>query len=324
MHWGLISSSLLLLIGIVVLTIQIRTLLVTPMPLASGADNIIVINQSTTARSLIKQLHEKQLIQSPRLMLLLMKLQGTTTSLKAGIYEIYPSDSAVQFLYRVIDGDVLKETFVIIEGTTLSTVNANLKTAPYLKTTDNDWDAIAKAPEGLVLADTYQYDAGSTGVKLLLRANKALNQVLEDVWSKRAEGIPYRTSYELLIAASIIEKEANTPEEKKLVSSVIVNRLKKRMPLQMDPTVIYGLKDTYKGHLSKHDLKVDSPYNTYLHYGLPPTPIAMVGVDALLAAAHPTPSNYLYYVAKGDGTHVFSANYKQQINAIHQYQKGSR
>ena len=216
----------------------------------------------------------------------------------------------------------MKEPFRIIEGTTQAQVSTNLEHAVYLTYHENDWQAIAAtfpSAEGLLLADTYLYDAGSQSSDLLQRAHKNLQQFLASSWQQRSSDLPYKTSYELLIAASILEKEAAKPREKRLIAGVIVNRLRKNMPLQMDPTVIYALGTHYTGKLSRDDLHIDSPYNTYRYRGLPPTPIAMVGKDAIDAAAHPEPTDYLYFVARGDGTHYFSVTYEQQKQAISRY-----
>lgn len=175
--------------------------------------------------------------------------------------------------------------------------------------------------EGLLLADTYQYQGGSSSKALLEQAHRNLLNYLNISWTNRAANLPYKTPYELLIAASIIEKETAIAQERKLISGVMVNRLKKKMPLQMDPTVIYGLGNQYTGKLTHNDLLIESPYNSYLNRGLPPTPIAMVGKEAIDAAAHPQLSNYLYFVAKGDGTHQFSETYEQQKQAINQYRR---
>ena len=198
---------------------------------------------------------------------------------------------------------------------------------------DSDWQTIRHpervtlplpSSEGLLLADTYQYNACSQARDVLNRAHSNLQHYLEASWQQRAANLPYKTPYDLLIAASIIEKETANSNEKRLISSVIVNRLRKFMPLQMDPTVIYGLGTAYTGKLTHNDLQIDSPYNTYRYRGLPPTPIAMVGKDAIDAAAHPASTNFLYFVARGDGTHYFSTSYNEQKSAIARYIKGKK
>lgn len=282
----------------------------------------ISINKNTSASSLAHMLESKHLIQSSRLLLLVIRVKGFAPHLKAGVYEILPGENVQQFLSKVVTGQVLVQSFSIIEGTTANQVKANLANAQFLNYNNSDWLVIGgdySNPEGLLLADTYNYDAGSDAKLLLQLANKKLLQFLNDSWRTRSTGLPYKSPYELLIVASILEKESSLPEERKLIAGVVVNRLKKNMPLQMDPTVIYALGPNYHGKLMHGDMAVDSPYNTYRYRGLPPTPIAMVGKDAIDAAAHPQVTDYLYFVAKGDGSHHFSVNYEEQKKAISQY-----
>lgn len=317
----------LLLVVSTVIGYDVYKLLAKPMVISAPALITITIDKNSSAFGFARALKSKQLIQSDRLFLLLIRLQGLSHHLKAGIYQIKPGESAQQLLKRVVAGDVLVESFTIIEGTTLSQVKANLASAQHLKYNVNDWQLITDShpnPEGLLLADTYNYNAGSDAKHLLQLANQNLVQYLNASWQNRAPGLPYKSPYELLIAASILEKEAALASEKKIISGVIVNRLKKFMPLQMDPTVIYALGNNYNGKLGHHDLDIDSPYNTYRYRGLPPTPIAMVGKEAIDAAAHPQPTNYLYFVAKGDGSHYFSATYEEQKEAIARYQSKGR
>ncbi len=301
---------------------NIYSLVVTPLISRQSPPVIISIDHSVSASKFASLLQEKHLIYSPRLFLLIIRFEGLSHQLKAGVYQINPGETAMQLLRRVVAGDVLTQNFTVIEGTTQQKIAQDLMHAQYLEYHPDDW-LIVKGnhlnAEGLLLADTYQYRGGSSSRTLLEQANKNLLHYLNDAWTHRAAGLPYKTAYELLIAASIIEKETAIPQERKIISGVMVNRLKKKMPLQMDPTVIYGLGNAYKGKLSHQDMQVDSPYNSYLYRGLPPTPIAMVGKEAIDAAAHPQLSNYLYFVAKGDGSHQFSESYEQQRQAIEQY-----
>lgn len=171
--------------------------------------------------------------------------------------------------------------------------------------------------EGLYLADTYQYNAGSDAETLLLSAHINLKKCLFNAWEQRNLSLPYTSPYELLIVASILEKESALNEDKRLISGVIVNRLRKNMPLQMDPTVIYGLQDKYKGKLSHDDLQIESEYNTYRKRGLPPTPIAIVSCESINAASQPNLTDYLYFVAKkNSGKHIFSKTYLEHRKAI--------
>lgn len=284
---------------------------------------ILTIDKNTTANGFVRLLHSKGYIYSERLFLSYIKYKNLAHLLKAGIYSIDPGETPLQFLNKVIAGKVLVSSFRIIEGTTLNQVKINLMQAPFLKYNQDDWAFIKNdydSPEGLLLADTYYYNAGTDAKPLLLLARKNLMEFLNKCWETRSSNIPYQSPYELLVVASILEKETSLPQERALISGVIVNRLKKNMPLQMDPTVIYALGSQYQGKLQHQDLKINSPYNTYIHRGLPPTPIAMVGKASIEAAAHPQVSSYLYFVAKGDGSHIFSVKYEDQMRAILRYQ----
>jgi UPF0755 protein len=314
------------LIILLIFTYSIYSQLTKPM-IVNGEPIIIEIKPNSTASALIQTLYSKKLINSKRLFLNLVKFKGLAHQLKAGIYQITPGESAQQFIYRTVSGDVLSLSFRIIEGNTISQISHNLQQAPFLSYSPDDWVAIAgRNPngEGLLLADTYQYIAGSSAKELLQTANSKLLHYLDERWKERSPDLPYKTPYEMLIAASIIEKETALSSERKIISGVLINRLKINMPLQMDPTVIYALGSTYSGKLTHKNLAIDSPYNTYRYRGLPPTPIAMVGKESIDAAAQPTKSNYLYFVAKGDGQHVFSETYAEQKKAILRYlTKGS-
>lgn len=293
------------------------------MVVKGSAPITISVDKNMSASDFARMLQSKHLIKSSRSFLTLIRLQGLAQRLKAGIYQITPGESPLKFLYKVAAGEVLVESFRIIEGTTLNQVITNLQNTQYLNYNSFDWQTIAgdhKSPEGLLLADTYNYNAGSDAKPLLQLASQRLQQFLEYSWENRSPGLPYKTPYELLIAASILEKETSLATEKKIISGVVINRIRKNMPLQMDPTVIYALGENYHGKLTHNDMSVNSPYNTYINRGLPPTPIAMVGKAAIDAAAHPQVTNYLYFVAKGDGSHFFSATYDEQREAISRYQ----
>ncbi len=322
LKWVVVVCFIPLLIWGVTVSFDLYRLLYRPMVVFNNDSTIIILDKYTSAASFVQMLKTRGLIHSQRLFLLLIRMQGLTQQLKAGVYQVKEGESAEQFLSRVADGDVLTGVLRIIDGTTQAQVSATLESAKYLTYRATDWSAIAtsfKSAEGLLLADTYHYDAGSQSKELLEHAHKNLQIFLDNSWQHRALDLPYKTSYELLIAASIIEKEAAISEERRLIAGVIVNRLRKNMPLQMDPTVIYALGTHYKGQLTRDDLHIVSPYNTYLYRGLPPTPIAMVGKEAIDAAAHPSPTNFLYFVATGDGRHYFSENYEQQKQAVARY-----
>lgn len=317
--WILFSVILCL---ILCLTVFIR--IERPLIPKQGTPVIISLDRSTSASQFVQTLKEKHLISNSGPLLMVIRYMGLSSKLQAGVYQIKPGETAFQLLRRLVAGDVLTQNFTVIAGTTEQKVAQDLLKAPYLNYHSQDWSLIqGKHPnaEGLLFADTYQYRGGSDSKSLLEQAHHNLIHYLHVSWTSRDPNLPYKDPYELLIAASIIEKETAVPEERKLISGVVVNRLGKKMPLQMDPTVIYALGLSYTGKLRHQDLYVDSPYNTYRYRGLPPTPISMVGKEALDAAAHPQRSNYLYFVAKGDGRHQFSETYEEQRRAINQYQR---
>ncbi len=295
-----------------------------PIVPLQGLPVVITLDRAASASQFAKTLKEKNLIRSSSTLLMMIRFSGLASQLKAGVYQIKPGETAMQLVHRVVAGDVLTQNFTVIAGTTQQKISQDLLKAAYLNYHPEEWDSIKDNhpnAEGLLLADTYQYGGGSSGKSLLEHAHRNLINYLNMSWTNRAPNLPYKNPYELLTAASIIEKETAIPQERKLISGVMINRLNKKMPLQMDPTVIYGLGAAYTGKLSHNDLLIDSPYNSYHYRGLPPTPIAMVGKEALDAAAHPQLSNYLYFVAKGDGTHQFSETYQQQKQAINQYKR---
>ena len=342
---------------VVVLLFSAYNLFFLPLNLAGKNDYVLVIDKDTTAKKLISKLKSEKLYSDDRLLLTYLKLTGMSKKIKAGIFVIQQSESVAHLVKRIVEFDVLQKTFKIIAGTTNSQIAENLQNAEYLQYSALDWEKVfacsdelkivcAEDPsknlhsfrseeclralsfiskpqdlEGLFLADTYKYDAGSSAISLLTNANANLRRYLFKAWDKRQVGLPYISPYELLIAASILEKESASTEERRLISGVIVNRLQKKMPLQMDPTVIYGLQGRYTGKLSHADLQIPSKYNTYKNRGLPPTPIAAVSKDAIDAASNPLNTDYLYFVATGNGTHVFSKTYAEQRAAIQQYHR---
>lgn len=300
----------------------IHAVLQRPMLPEHAAPYVVVVQHSMSATQLLQKLFEQHMISSPKLLLWIMRIDQLSHHLKAGVYQVNPGEYPLEFIHRVVRGDVMHFNFTVIAGTTQKKVSDDLRKAAYLEYNPSCWTLIGAShpnAEGLLLADTYQYQGGSNAATLLYKAHKSLMTYLNQVWETRAQELPYKTPYDLLIAASIIEKETAIPQERALIAGVVINRLRYHMPLQMDPTVIYALGDAYRGSLTHEDLLVDSPYNLYQHKGLPPTPIAMVGKEALNAAAHPVLSKYLYFVAKGDGSHQFSVTYEEQRRAINQY-----
>lgn len=216
--------------------------------------------------------------------------------------------------------------FTIIPGWTFKQVREALNNETMLKhviapSDSNEGVMIAlgdttHGPEGMFLPETYNYLRGDADLAILKRAYNSMATKLNEAWQGRAAGLPYQTPYQALIAASLIEKEAYLPQEQPKIGGVLINRLRKNMLLQFDPTVIYGMGESYQGKIYKKDLLANTPYNTYVHTGLPPTPIAMPGSTAIMAALHPDVHNFLYFVAKGDGSHEFTANLQDHHAAV--------
>ncbi len=256
---------------------------------------------------------------------------GDARRIRAGSYEVEPGITPRTLLDKMVQGRETLETVRLAEGATLRQWRAALASAPHLKpaTTGLDDAALMAAlgqpgawAEGRFFPDTYAYSRGVSDLTVLKRAHAAMQRQLARVWAQRTSDSPLKTPDELLILASIVEKETGRADERGLVAGVFVNRLRIGMPLQTDPTVIYGLGEAFDGNLRKRDLLTDGPYNTYQRGGLPPTPIAMPSLAALQAAMNPASTKALYFVARGDGSSVFSTNLDDHNRAVNKYQRG--
>ena len=256
---------------------------------------------------------------------------GQSRQIRAGSYEVTPGTTPIGLLNKMVRGDETMAVVRLIDGWTFAQFRAELARAPALKPATaglSDAEIMAAlgspgvAAEGQFFPDTYAFSKGATDLTVLKRAHHALRAKLAKAWSARLADAPYRTESELLTLASIVEKETGDPKDRDQIAGVFVNRLRLGMPLQTDPTVIYGLGDSFDGNLRKRDLRADTPFNTYTRSGLPPTPIAMPGWASLLAAAQPRATKALYFVARGDGTSEFSANLADHNRAVDKYQRG--
>ena len=254
-------------------------------------------------------------------------LQGQ--SLHSGEYRMAPGMNAESLLDLWQKGEVVQYSVTLVEGWTFRQVRAALARQVKLEQTASelsDTELMAKLghpdvfPEGRFFPDTYRYVRGMTDVELLKQAYNRLDEVLQEEWEKRAPDVPYTDAYQALIMASLVEKETGVPQERGQIAGVFVRRLQQGMLLQTDPTVIYGLGDRYNGKITRALLKEPTPYNTYVISGLPPTPISMVGREAIHAAMHPVAGNSLYFVARGDGSHVFSADLDAHNAAVKEFQ----
>ena len=291
----------------------------------------IVFSRGSSIRTLANQLIEKDLLENKNYFLIWGKLNRQGTRLQAGEYVITPGLSLAELLKNMVAGNVVQHDLALIEGYTfrkiLETIWQNSIITKQLENLSDEEIMTAlghegEHPEGRFYPDTYYISRGVSDIELLNRAYDEMARILEEEWQQREENLPLKSSYEALILASIVEKESAIAEERPLIAGLFINRLHKKMRLQTDPTVIYGIKN-YDGNIRFRDLRKDTPYNTYTRHGLPPTPIALPGREAIHATLNPDKTKYLYFVAYGDGSgkHVFSTNLKDHEKAVDRYQR---
>ena len=266
----------------------------------------------------------------PILFNLLARIEGKTSKIKAGSYELKPGTTPQRLITQLARGEFAQESLTIIEGWTFKQMRLAMASHPGLKHDTaalSDKELMARIspeyvqPEGLFFPDTYLFAKGASEMQIFKQAHAAMIGRLSEAWDKRDPALPYKNPYEALVMASIVEKETGQKSERAMIAGVFVNRLKTGMLLQTDPTVIYGMGDSYQGKIRKRDLEADTPYNTYTRGGLPPTPIALPGAQSLTAALAPARTQALYFVARGDGTSQFSANLPDHNRAVNQYQR---
>lgn len=261
------------------------------------------------------------------------RASGLARRIRAGSYEVHTGTTPRGLLDTLVQGRETLEAVRIIEGWTWRQMRQALAAAPNLKPTIAGWDdarvmqelgSPGQPPEGRFFPDTYAYGRGVSDLTVLRRAHQAMQARLATVWAERSPDSPLKSADEALTLASIVEKETGQPSDRPLIAGVFVNRLRVGMPLQTDPSVIYGLGDAFDGNLRKRDLQSDTPFNTYTRGGLPPTPIALPGLASLRAAVRPQPTRALYFVARGDGSSVFSETLAEHNRAVNRYQRGQQ
>jgi len=301
-------------------------------PINLNQEHLFVITPGSSLNKIAYAMQAEGLIDQPRYLTLLGRWYGHAVKLKVGEFLLTPGMTPVQVLDKIVAGDVLEYSLTVVEGWSfkqmLQAIHNNEKLKHELKGLDSEqiMQKLGKPgehPEGRFLPETYRFTAGMSDVEFLKRAYEAMQQRLQQEWQQREEGLPYQSAYEALIMASIIEKETAVPSERAEIAGVFVRRLQKNMRLQTDPTVIYGIGESYDGNIRRRDLRHDTPYNTYTRHGLTPTPIALPGADAIHAALHPAKGDSLYFVAMGEGSngrHYFSASLEEHINAVRKYQ----
>ena len=301
--------------------------------LLAGATAELSIEAGTTPRDVAQAWVQAGVQAPPTLLYAWFRVSGQARRIRAGSYEIDAGTSPRRLLAKMVLGDEALEHVRFIEGWTLRQVRAELASAPALKPasaglSDADLMTALGAPgvagEGRFFPDTYAYSRGVSDLTVLKRAQRAMQHKLAAVWAERAPDTPLKSADEALILASIVEKETGAATDRGLVAGVFANRLRIGMPLQTDPTVIYGLGAAYDGRLRKRDLLADTPFNTYTRGGLPPTPIALPGLASLRAAVRPDATQALYFVARGDGSSAFSESLAEHNRAVNKYQRGGR
>jgi UPF0755 protein len=300
---------------------------ITPLPLADR-ERFTIAPGSHLGR-VANQLAERGLLEWPKLFRLLAQLDGVGDHIHAGDYLLIPGTTPRQLLSMVVEGAVIDYATTLVEGWRFSQWLGSLTSDERI---DNDLAGLGSSeimqrlgrpelhPEGRFFPDTYHFRRGETASTLLQRAMVRMEAILIEEWSGRADSLPLKTADEALVLASIIEKESGQQAERAAIAGVFIRRLIKGMRLQTDPTVIYGIGDSFDGNLRRSDLRRDTPYNTYTRKGLPPTPIAMPGRAAIHAALHPADGDTLYFVARGDGSHHFSKSLKEHNRAVRRYQ----
>ncbi|MBY4897470.1 endolytic transglycosylase MltG [Cupriavidus sp. AU9028] len=291
----------------------------------------VVIQPGSSVPSVGRQVARAGLGIDARLFVLLARVTSRADTLKAGGYRFERGATPMQVLERIARGDVSHHVLTVIEGWEFKRMREAVDNHPSLRHETRGMSeadllkaigATETSPEGLFFPDTYLFARGSSDIELYRHAYNAMQRRLKAAWEARAPDLPYKSPYEVLIMASIVEKETGRAVDRPMIAAVFVNRLRKNMMLQTDPTVIYGLGEVFDGNLRKQHLLADTPYNTYTRAGLPPTPIALPGKESLAAATAPAASDALYFVARGDGSSQFSNTLPEHNRAVDQFQRG--
>ena len=329
--WLIGTAGLLLAGAVVAVLVYWQFLQWADTPVDANTDVVINFSAGESLATLADELASSNYLSDARRFVLLGRFTGADTRLQAGEYLFEQAATPRQLLNKLTQGDVIRYAFRIDEGITVVQLLDQLRNQATLQHTLQAEDAQSLADElalsrssaeGQFFPDTYQYTRGHTDVQLLQRAAAALDAQLSDVWQNRSERSVLDDQYDLLVLASIIEKETGRAEDREQISQVFHKRLADNMRLQTDPTVIYALGQDFDGDLIRSHLQVESPFNTYRYRGLPPTPIATVSRASLFAAAHPAEGDYVYFVAKGDGASQFSRTLDEHNKAVRKYQLG--
>lgn len=328
------KTLLLALVSVVVLIVGFFSVTIYSVlhePLALQQNETIVFTRGSSIRTLANQLVDIKLLNNKNYFLIWGKLNRLETRLQAGEYVITNGTTLADLLNNIVAGNVIQHNITLIEGFTfdqiLAIIHQSEVVTAELTGLSNDKIMLhigheGEHPEGRFYPDTYYVSRGVTDTEILKRAYDRMQRILDEEWLERDDDLPFKEQYEALTLASIVEKETGVVEERPLIAGLFINRLRKDMRLQTDPTVIYGIEN-YDGNIRYRDLRKDTPYNTYTRSGLPPTPIALPGRDAIHATLHPAKTDYLYFVAYGDnsGRHKFSTNLEDHEKAVDKYQR---
>ncbi len=326
MRWALLVCLLLGTAAAVVIGVGVRSL---DEPVRLAAPVRFKVNPGTSFARVAADLAARGVIAHPKAWVMFARWSRLAPAVKAGEYEIQVGTTPRELLTKMVNGQVLLHSFTIVDGWRVQDLLDALRHNPDVKVTlpdktPNLMERLGLSgvdPEGQFLPETYRFIAGTPDIELLRQAHAALSKELEAAWSERDPGLPLQNSQQLLIMASIVEKESGLPQELKLIAGLYLHRLAIGMRLQADPTVIYGMGERYEGDIRTEDLRTDGPYNTYTRTGLPPTPIALASAAVIRATAHPEKTDAVYFVAsiKGDGSHVFSATLQEHNAAVAAY-----
>jgi len=327
-----ILTGILLLISIACIFLWIEYQQVLSTPVVIGQAQLIEIEKGDSFRKITKKLLKQNIAIKPKWFKLLAYKDQVSKQLKAGEYELKPGLTMPEILAIFVAGKSRQYSITFPEGWSFKQLLQEIENNPYLDKTLGAMDfqsvmakldSSYKHPEGLFFPDTYFFDKNATDFSILKKAHDKMQSILQAEWENKEKGLPLENAYQALILASIIEKETGAAVERPQIAGVFTRRLRKGMLLQTDPTVIYGMGDSYKGNIRYKDLRQATAYNTYVIRGLPPTPIAMPGREAINAALHPAKGKSLYFVAIGNGagTHVFSATLREHNNAVNKYQR---
>ena len=324
--WRMVS---LLLLAAVLLAAASAWWVFRPLPLNTSTVDIS-IEPGQSVKTIASNAAQSGVDVSPSVLFYFFKISGQSRQIRAGSYEINQGLSAYGLLNKLVRGEENLKYLTIVEGWNWRQVRQSMDKSAFLKhdsaslSDEEIMSHLGKsgvAAEGRFFPDTYNFGKGSSDLDLLRRAARAMDKHLEAVWANRDMGLPLKSKDEALTLASIVEKETGLTSDRTMIASVFINRLRINMPLQTDPTVIYGLGATFDGNLRRADLQTDHPWNTYVHRGLPPTPIALPGLAALQATLHPASSRALYFVSRGDGSSQFSENLADHNAAVDKYQR---